>query len=98
MVHYSSGLSERCIRSRTAHQGGVTCGDPKPTLRELQPGVVATSPLIPSCAVEKVFDEKWEDMVDLFTEHFKITKPAALPAVRVPPQFSSDVAPDVEAE
>ena len=74
---------------------GVTCGAP---VREVQPGVVPTSPPIPSCLVEEVFDGKWEGMVDHLTKHFKITKSVALPAVRVPPQFSSDVAPDVEAE
>lgn len=77
-------------------KNGVTCGDPNPHVRELQPGVIATSPPIPSCAVEDVIDGDWEHMVDQLGKRFKITEPAELIEVRVPPRWG--VAPDVEAE
>ena len=79
-------------------KNGVTCGDPDPKVQELQPGVTVTSPPIPRCTVEDVFDGNWENMVELLASRFKITKPATLSAVRVRPRFSLDVAPDVEAE
>ena len=79
-------------------KNGVTCGDPNPMVRELQPGVLATSPPIPHCTVEGVFDGNWEDMVGVLADRFKISEPAPLSAVRVRPRFSLDVAPDVEAE
>ena len=76
---------------------GVNCGGPNPTVRELKPGVAATSPPIPSCAVEGVFDGKWEDMVVVLKREFNVTEPATLTDVRVPSPFSM-VAPDVDAE
>ena len=79
-------------------KNGVTCGDPNPMVRELQPGVLATSPPIPHCTVEGVFDGNWDDMVGVLADRFKISEPAPLSAVRVRPRFSLDVAPDVEAE
>lgn len=77
---------------------GVTCGDPNPVVRELQPGVTMTSPPTPRCAVEDVFDGTWEEMVNLLADRFKITAPVAVSTVRVPAGFSFGVAPDVEAD
>lgn len=79
-------------------KNGITCGDPEPKVQELQPGVTVTSPPIPHCTVEDVFNGNWENMVELLASHFKITQPATLLAVRVRPPLSLDVAPDVEAE
>ena len=79
-------------------KNGVTCGDPDPKVQELSPGETVTSPPIPHCTVEDVFDGNWEDMVRDLASRFKITEPVALSAVRVRPRFSLDVAPDVEAE
>lgn len=76
---------------------GVNCGDPIPTVRELKLGVAATSPPILSCAVEGVFDGKWEDMVVVLKREFNVAEPATLTDVRVPSPFSM-VAPDVDAE
>lgn len=77
---------------------GVTCGDPKPSVRELQPGVTVTSPPIPSCPVEDMFDGNWDGMADALANRFGIMKPTELSTLRVRPRFSLDVAPDVEAE
>ena len=77
---------------------GVVCGDPDPKVRELQPGVIATSPPIGRCAIEEVFDGTWDGMVGVLNSRFKITEPAMLSTVRVRPRFSFGVAPDVEAD
>jgi hypothetical protein len=77
---------------------GVTCGASDPVVRQLQPGVIATSPPIPHCAVEGVFEGEWDDMVRILASRFKVTEPATLSTVRVRPRFSLGVAPDVEAE
>lgn len=77
---------------------GVVCGDPNPNVRELQPGVTATSPSISPCAINEVFDGSWEDMVKVLGNRFKMTQPATLSTVRVPPHFSFGVAPNVEAD
>lgn len=79
-------------------KNGVICGDPNPRAQELQPGVVVTSPPIPPCTVDGVFDGSWGDMVGVLADRFKISEPAPLSAVRVRPRFSLGVAPDVEAE
>ncbi len=75
---------------------GVKCGNSKTHVRKFQPGVIATSPPIPSCAVEEMIDGGWEYMVDQLGKRFKITEPAELIEVRVPPRWG--VAPDVEAD
>ena len=77
---------------------GVACGDPNPNVRELQPGVTATSPPIPPCAIDEVFDGSWDEMVKVLGNRFKMVQPATLSTVRVSPGFSFGVAPDVEAD
>ena len=76
----------------------MICGDPNPKVRELQPGVTATSPPIASCAIDELFDGSWDGMVDILSSRFGITEPATLSTVRVRPRFAFDVAPDVEAD
>ena len=76
----------------------VVCSDPNPKVRELQPGVIATSPPIAPCAIDELFDGTWEGMVDILSNRFKISEPATLSTVRVRPRFAFDVAPDVEAD
>ncbi|MHB1510301.1 MAG: hypothetical protein ACYCST_13140 [Acidimicrobiales bacterium] len=79
-------------------KNGVVCGDPEPHVRELQPGVTATSPPIPPCAIEEMFDGSWKSMVEFLGSRFNITEPATLSDVRVRPRFTMGVASDVEAD
>lgn len=77
---------------------GVACGAPNTEFHEMRRRAQASSPLIPPCAVECVFDGSWEEMIRVLGTRFKITQPATLSRVRVPPRFGFDVARDVEAE
>ena len=79
-------------------KNGVVCGDPNLKVRQVKPGVTMTSPPIPVCAVEPVFDGTWDEMARHLADRFAITKPAVVSAARVRPRFSLDVAPDVEAD
>ena len=79
-------------------KNGVVCGDPSPTVCQVQSGVTMTSTPIPFCPVEPVFDGTWDEMARHLADRFAITKPAVVSAAKVHPQFSLDVAPDVEAD
>jgi hypothetical protein len=77
---------------------GVTCGDPNPKVQELQPGVFATSPPIAHCMVEELFDGPWNEMVGVLSDLYSIDEPDSFSSVKVPPRFTFDVAPDVDAD
>jgi hypothetical protein len=77
---------------------GVVCGDPNPSVQELQPGVIATSPPIPPCAVEELFDGTWEALAEVLRTRYDVEEPPSLPTARVLPRFTMGVAPDVEAD
>lgn len=77
---------------------GVSCGGSQAIVRQLHEGVIVTSPPIPSCAVEELFDGDWEAMVEILGRRFHVADPAALSAVRVRPRFSMGDAPDVESD
>jgi hypothetical protein len=65
----------------------VKCGDPNPHIRQLPGGTVITSPPIPRCMVECVFDGNWPDLVDMLGGRFSITEPAVLSEVKVPSRW-----------
>ena len=76
----------------------VVCGDPDPVGPKLRSGLTPTSPPIPACPVEPLFDGTWVEMVKYIEDRFNIAEGAPLPMARVPPRFSFSVAPDVEAD
>lgn len=76
----------------------VVCGDPNPKVCQMKPGVTMTSPPIPVCPVESMFNGTWDGMVEYLAGQFDITKPAMVSTVRVRPRSRLDVAPDVEAD
>lgn len=77
---------------------GVPCGGSESIVRHLNGGVVATSPPLPSYAVEELFDGNWESMVETLGGKFNIAEPAPLSTIRVRPRFRTDDAPDVESD
>lgn len=77
---------------------GVGCGAPNPVGPKLRSGLAPTSPRIPACAVDPLFDGTWAEMVEYLGDHFNITEAAPLRTARVSPRFSFGVAPDVEAD
>ena len=77
---------------------GVICGNSSPHVEQLESGVAVSSPPIPPCMVEEVFDGVWTDLADVLSSRFGINEPANPAAAKVPPRFDVDVAPDVEAD
>jgi hypothetical protein len=48
--------------------------------------------------VEELFDGPWNEMVGVLSDLYSIDEPDSFSSVKVPPRFTFDVAPDVDAD
>ena len=73
---------------------GIGCGG---SIMEQIPREAKDGHLLSGCAIEELFDGDWDGLLAKLSE-LGITDPAPPLPVRVPPRFTTGVAPDVEAD